>query len=76
MKLATSAEQNCCGTLLESGIHSCGHGLIDLSSHYLSDMTSLFVDSLILSVILYNPTYFALNFSFICDILELLNQRE
>ena len=30
-------------------------------------MTSLFVVSLILSVILYSSTYFALNFTFICE---------
>jgi hypothetical protein len=30
-------------------------------------MTSLFVVSLILSVILYSSAYFALNFSFICE---------
>ena len=65
MRPTTLAEPNC-----------CGHGLINLLPRCLSDMTSFFINTLVLSVILYNSTLFALNFSFKCDILKSLNQRE
>lgn len=52
-------------TLSECRVHS--HVLIDLSLHFLSDMTLLFGVSLILSVMFYGSTCFTLNFSFICE---------